>query len=355
MTKDIRSLEQTLADNLPWNKARIKFLARFLLALYAVRTVNLSMLATAFGGHAKEESNYKRLQRFLSKFELPYAQLAQFVVKLLAIEGPYTLALDRTNWQVGAVEVNILMLSIVHRGVGFPVVWLVSPWAGNSDLEQRKLLLELFFDQFGAANIACLLGDREFVGKEWFRFLRRYHIQFQMRLKKDTQVRNARGQFVPAWRLFAQTGVNRMLVIPQAREMWGMELFLSGCYLGSGEYFILVAPEYTHAPHKEYKKRWGIETLFGALKSRGFNLIDTRLQDPERLSKLLALLALAFTWAFVVGEWEARVKELKLKKHGYPPKSIFRRGLNILCRLVTNFEYFDVTVWNRVIKLLSCT
>ena len=79
------------------------------------------------------------------------------------------------------------------------------------------------------------------------------------------------------------------------------------------------------------------------------------IQDPERLSRLLALLALAFTWAFVVGLWQASVKELKLKKHGYPPKSIFRHGFNILCRLVTNFERFDVTVWRKVIKLLSCS
>src|SRR5438093_12130021 len=47
---DIRSLERTLLDNLPWNKARIKFVSRFLLALYAMRTVNLSILATAFSG-----------------------------------------------------------------------------------------------------------------------------------------------------------------------------------------------------------------------------------------------------------------------------------------------------------------
>jgi hypothetical protein len=57
---DIRSLEQTLLDNLPWNKARIKFVARFLLALYAVQTVNLSILANAFSGSAQIESNYKR-------------------------------------------------------------------------------------------------------------------------------------------------------------------------------------------------------------------------------------------------------------------------------------------------------
>jgi len=71
------------------------------------------------------------------------------------------------------------------------------------------------------------------------------------------------------------------------------------------------------------------------------------------LSRLLALLGLAFTWAFVVGLWEASVQELKPKKHGYPPKSIFRRGLNILRRLVTNFERFDVAAWRKVINLLS--
>jgi hypothetical protein len=87
------------------------------------------------------------------------------------------------------------------------------------------------------------------------------------------------------------------------------------------------------------------------LKSRGFNLEDMHLKETERLSRLLALLALAFTCAFVVGLWQASVKELKLKKHGYPPKSIFRRRFNILCRLVTNFERFDVAVSRKVIKL----
>jgi hypothetical protein len=351
----IRSLEQTLLDNLPWNRARIKFVARFLLALYAVRTVNLSILASAFSGVAKEESNYKRLQRFLREFELPYAQLAEFVVKLLGLPGPYTLALDRTNWEVGAVDINILMLSIVYRGIGFPVVWLVLPKAGNSDTSERKTVVEIFIDLFGAQNIAYLLGDREFIGKNWFRFLKSHRIKFQMRLRKDTRVRNGRGEIVGAWRLFASTRVNRILVIEEARRMWGMDLFLSGCYLGSGEYLILVSPEYVTAPNEQYSKRWGIETLFGALKSRGFNLEDTRLQDPERVSRLLALLALAFTWAFVVGQWQAAVKELKFKKHGYPPKSVFRLGLNILCRLVTNLERFNLAGWRRVIKLLSCS
>ena len=350
---DIRSLEQTLLENLPWNKARIKFVARFLLALYTVQTVNLSMLATVFSGGAKEESNYKRLQRFLRSFTMPYAEVAAFVVKLLGVPAPYTLALDRTNWQVGTVDLNILTLSLVYRGIGVPVVWIVLPKAGNSDTTERETELEIFLALFGAPNIACLLGDREFVGKQWFRFLAQHRIRFQMRLKKDTLVCNARGQWVQAWRLFCQTRINGTLVIPAARQMWGMELFLSGCRLLHGEYLILVSPDYCAASAEQYRKRWGIETLFGALKSRGFNLEDTHLKDPKRLGRLLALLALAFTWAFVVGLWQASVKELKLKKHGYPPKSIFRRGLNLLCRLVTNFEHFDLLAWRKVIKLLS--
>lgn len=352
---DIRSLEQTLIDNLPWNKARIKFVARFLLALYAARTVNLSILATTFSGRAKEESNYKRLQRFLRSFEIPYSQLAEFVIKLLGIPGPYTLALDRTNWKVGAVDINILMLSIVYRGIGFPVVWTVLPKAGNSDTTERETVLEIFIDLFGAPQIACLLGDREFVGKAWFRFLKQQRIKFQMRLHRDTLVRNGRGKLVQACRLFASTRINQVLVISEARRMWEMELYLSGCRLRHGEYLILVSPEHSPAPEAEYKKRWGIETLFGALKSRGFNLEDTRIQDSERISRLMALLALAFTWAFIVGQWQAAVKELKLKKHSYPPKSIFRLGLNMLCRLVTNLECADLADWRKVIKLLSCS
>jgi Transposase DDE domain len=352
---DIRSLEQTLFDNLPWNRARIKFLARFLLALYSVRTVNLSILASAFSGPAQIESNYKRLQRFLRQFEMPYAEVAEFVVNMLGLPGPYTLALDRTNWKLGAVDLNILMLSIVYHGVGVPVVWLVLPKAGASDTLERRTVMGIFLDLFGAQNIACLLGDREFVGREWFGFLMRHRIKFQMRLHRDTLVRNGRGRDVQAWRLFCRTRINCPLVIPEARRMWGMNLYLSGCRLKKGEYLILVSAEFCEKPAEQYRKRWGIETLFGALKSRGFNLEDTHVQDAERLSRLLALLALAFTWAFVVGLWQANVKELKLKKHGYPPQSIFRCGLNILCRLATNFEQFDLVVWRKVIKLLSCS
>jgi hypothetical protein len=67
---DIYSLEQTLSENLSWNQARIKFLARFLIALFQVQTVNLAKIACVFAGKAKIASNYKKQQRFLRFFRL---------------------------------------------------------------------------------------------------------------------------------------------------------------------------------------------------------------------------------------------------------------------------------------------
>jgi hypothetical protein len=62
-----------------------------------------------------------------------------------------------------------------------------------------------------------------------------------------------------------------------------------------------------------------------------------------------------FGSSFVVGLWQASVRELKLKKHGCPPKSVFRRGLDILRRLVTDFERVDIAARRKVIKLLPCS
>jgi len=72
---DIYSLEQILSENLNWNRARIKFLARFLVAVFQVQTVNLAKIACVFAGSAKIASNYKKLQRFLRFFRLSSRRL----------------------------------------------------------------------------------------------------------------------------------------------------------------------------------------------------------------------------------------------------------------------------------------
>lgn len=50
-----------------------------------------------------------------------------------------------------------------------------------------------------------------------------------------------------------------------------------------------------------YKKRFKIETLFGDLKSRGFNIHRTKVSDPERVKNLLLLACLAFILVLCFG------------------------------------------------------
>jgi len=86
----------------------------------------------------------------------------------------------------------------------------------------------------------------------------------------------------------------------------------------------------------EYARRWQIETLFGCLKSRGFGLEETHLQDSERLKKLLGLLAIALCWSWLCGKQVCQMKPIKIKKHQRRAKSISRVGLDSLERVFSN-------------------
>jgi hypothetical protein len=140
MTFDCSLLERTLSENLSWNKARIKFLARFLLALFAAKTVNLCQIAVFFAGNAKEESNYKRIKRFLRFFSIDEAELARLMVGLMRLVPPFVITIDRTEWQLGKRWVNVLMLAVVHEGAAVPLLWMVFDKKGCSSDEERKLL-----------------------------------------------------------------------------------------------------------------------------------------------------------------------------------------------------------------------
>lgn len=99
---DIRLLERTLAETVPLNRARGNFVAKFLVALLQVKTVNLSESANVFAGRARAESHYKRIQRFRHFCELPYAVITLALVRRLPLKAPFVLTLDRTRLAVGA-------------------------------------------------------------------------------------------------------------------------------------------------------------------------------------------------------------------------------------------------------------
>jgi hypothetical protein len=116
---------------------------------------------------------------------------------------------------------------------------------------------------------------------------------------------------------------------------------------------IIVTQNAIETAISDYAKRWEIETLFGILKSRGFDLEDTHLKDLERLSKLVALLTLAMCWAIRTGQWFAQQKAIPIKKHGRKAKSIFRVGCDYIRDAVLNITQATQQLL-QAIYFLSC-
>lgn len=321
-------------SSLNWSGARLILMAHFLIGVITLRTVNLMRLACVFNTGVAVDSNYKRLQRFFRHFELDFDAIARLIQRWLPSDG-WILGLDRTNWQIGTTSVNILVLAVAYRGIAIPLLWTCLDKPGNSNTKERITLLQRFIKLFGKGRIAYLTADREFRGHDWLRYLVSERISFRIRIPNNTQVSNRhRNQILPVTRLFSLT-VGEVMVLRSARWVWGIRVFL-GAVRTEKEHAIIITDAYTSSVVSDYARRWEIETLFGCLKSRGFDLEPTRLRDPQRLSKLLALLAIAFGWCYRVGEWQAQQKPIRRLKHKRPLYSLFRYGLDYLSRIFFN-------------------
>jgi hypothetical protein len=256
------------------------------------------------------------------------------------LDTDYYLTFDRTNWQWGKKDINILMLAVVYKGIAIPVYWLLLNKRGNSSTRERIALVKRFVREFGKGRIIKFLADREFVGENWFKWLQGEGIDFAIRIKKNTRVTNGRGCFVQARQLFHTLKPGETLVLAGARKMTGTAVYLSALRLEDGELLIVATAKPCLDAIKTYALRWQIETLSGCLKGRGFNFEDTHVTDRRRIKRLLVVAVIAFCWAHRVGEWQhAQVKAIKIKKHQRPAKSLFRLGLDKINEVLVQMAY----------------
>jgi len=330
--KHISELQKTLSHFLNWNKARVNCLVQILQALFHVRTVNLAQIAEAFQTTTKEESAYRRIQRFFKEFSFDTSSIMILVLNLFVMNGKVTLIMDRTNWKWGKKHINILMLSVEYFGIGIPLFWEVLNSGGSSSTKNRIELLQQVIRNIGPSRIEVLLADREFIGEPWFRFLITENIPFVIRVKQSFMVGGLRiGYEVSLKEILKKLNGKRKKLLNYPIVLWGHSLFVSIAHApGAKEPMIVVSNRYFPSALKTYRKRWGIETLFGCLKSRGFRMEDTHMTEASKIEKLLFILAIAFCWAYKTGEIQAGRVPIIIKKHGRRTKSVFRLGLNVI-------------------------
>ena len=127
--------------------------------------------------------------------------MATFVLAFLP-DAPYTLALDRTQWMLGTIPINFLVLSVIHDGIAFPLFFRLLAKRGNSNTQERIELLGQFLTVVGGDKIDCLVADREFIGADFFAWLQAHHIPFCIRIRHDMKVSRTTGALSPARNFF---------------------------------------------------------------------------------------------------------------------------------------------------------
>jgi len=304
--------------------SRQKFIVDFVFAMIEARQVQFPEIAAHFTSGANLASRLRRIQRFFAHYFLDEVWLAHLILRWLPA-GKLTLCLDRTNWQFGCLQINILALTVAYRGVGVPLLFCLLPKKGNSATAERIDLLERFLLTFGSERIGWLIADREFIGGAWYEFLLESQIPFFIRLPKHHYF-TLDGKEMKAEQLLQKR--NKCLLD---------NVCISGHYLSvaikrlKDDYLIVLTNTFAHQALNTYRQRWTIETFFQSIKKRGFHIESTHLKELTRLHKLIGLVALAFTACLVVGLWQDQNrKAIPVKNHGYKANSFFRHGLEYI-------------------------
>jgi hypothetical protein len=346
------ALSSLLSQHTALSASRRETLSWLVLLVMQRGTVCLWRLAAHVAGRAETASVQRRFYRFFQFARLDGAMAARIVVDLLGLRGkPWVLAIDRTNWAFGRTSINILMISVEWRGSAIPLIWSLLPSAGNSGTAARTELLERLRGAFPDLKIAMLTGDREFIGDDWMAWLARRKIPFVLRLRENQHVRR---EGYATWTIAAiarnlKPG-GRMILKGPCRlgrggqgEAPGVRLAI--LRLASGELLALACSSAPRHGLARYRARWRIETMFGNLKTKGFNLEDTHLRDPAKLATLVAIAAIAMALSVKTGQAAARRAPIPVKTHGRKAVSIFANGLNALRKIFASADQNQVFVF----------
>ena len=280
----------SLANHIPLWRTRRQTLVWLVTLIIQTGTVSLWRLAGHVDTRAQTLSVHRRFERFFQYVRLDEGCIAQLIAHIMGLAGkPWHLALDRTNWKFGRCHINILMLGVVHENVCIPLFWILLDKAGNSNARERTDLMGRLNETFPDQPIASLSGDREFIGERWMKWLENQGIPFVLRLKVNMFI--WKEGYVPV----------KLSVHARRLEKHQKYILKGTWYLGrdpekkttpikvammrlkTGEMLIVATSRIrikTALPI--YRSRWGIETLFSCLKTRGFGLEDTHMTGAHK-------------------------------------------------------------------------
>lgn len=299
----IKAIEDDFNRKHPlYHKSRREGLALLSGMMLETRTANLMELAAALPreiGTADDRYQYivRQLKNEKTDADATIKPYAFDVIERLAARGQ-TIILQLDQSHINDTN-EVLMLSVRLRKRALPVAWRVRTTQGNIGFAVQKELLDSVKIWLPEDVEIMLAADRFYGTAQLIGWCQKNNWSYRIRLKGNLTLTHEGGELT--------TG-EAVARLPKGLE--GAELYGSGVVTNIGivhdnghkEPWI-IAMDCSPSRYKtlDYGLRWGIESMFSDFKSRGFGLMQSHIQRPDRLDKLILVMSIALYWAVSCG------------------------------------------------------
>jgi hypothetical protein len=324
-------------------KTQRENLALLVATMLSERSANLMELAAALPRAAgRIDMRYQWIVRVLANPRIDcdavMAPFAREVLARAAEAGRVELILDQSKL---SDRHQLLMLALRFGERALPLAWHVEETAGAMGWVHQKPLLNLVAAWLPESAAVIVLADRFYGAAELIAACAARRWDYRLRLKGNLRV-SVEGEAPASLARVAET----------RPYLTGVELTAKRVRTNIGvihdpghrePWIVAMSGEPTYLSTLDYSHRWGIEPMFSDFKSRGFGLDDTQIRYPDRLAKLVLVMALALYCAVSTGLWdqahhplpaEAKPARRQPRKVARGRTSWFTRGLRRIVRLL---------------------
>jgi hypothetical protein len=309
-------------------------------------SIALSHIAIHLPGEAKAESRVTTIRRWLKNFQVdvwefyrPVLEQAmqgwQTVTAIVILDGVMVFG-DR--WQV-------FRLSLAHGGRAIPLVWLVLPGQGLTQMEKLETMLTRAATFLNPrVKQVVFVADAGFRDCDWAQLCLKIGWNYGIRIACNTYVTLTNGWYGSIEHLGVRPGHRRyyqQVWLTQAQKLCTnlTVTWTPGDEKQAPELLAVISNQpAAHARLREYAVRMHTEESFRDDKSGGFDMAHTRLQHADRLERLLLALAIAKLWCHELGEHVLEQGDACRRVIDPGPKrelSVFQLGLRWLKRCVS--------------------
>lgn len=228
---------------------------------------------------------------------LPFVELI-----LNALEGE-ELVLMMDSSKVGG-KCICLMLSIYYKGRALPLCWTVFKGRkGHSSVELQLEIMKYVLPFLQESAKVTFLGDGEFDSIDLINWLKKQNWRYVCRTAMNKKV-FYNGKWVALCDLKFEDGKNDFLndiLFTEKGKIKGVNIAVFWSKKEMRHIFLVTNSVNFAATQKWYRLRFTIETLFSDIKKRGFNIAQTRLYHPERVSRLMLAASIAYLFIIFLG------------------------------------------------------